>query len=196
MKQDYGHILNFWFGDLTDQTPLNNRNPIVRRWFNPTPEFDRDIKLRFEPLLSEAAHHKDGDNKSYFALVILFDQFPRNMYREDARCYQYDHRALTLTQQVLSNRADKELHLFERLFLYMPLMHAENEATQELSVQYFEELFNEAGRVCPQNQSYYKSNLQYAKNYRGIIKQFGRFPQRNAILNRSSTAEERVFLQQ
>jgi uncharacterized protein (DUF924 family) len=192
---NYSSIFDFWFNDLTEQTPLNNKNPVVKRWFNSTPEFDRDIKSRFESLLPEALHQKAEDSKSCLALVILFDQFPRNMYRNDERCYQYDPLALEWTQKVLSNRRDKELKLFERLFLYMPLMHAEDVAIQDLSVKCFEELVEESRRVCAHNQPYYKSNLQYAKSHCAVIKQFGRFPHRNAILNRLLTAEEKAFLQ-
>ena len=128
------------------------------------------------------------------ALVILFDQFSRNLYRNTAKMYATDLLALDLTQRSIADGMDKNLQLIERLFLYTPLMHAEELGVQQLSLIFFGELVKDCERSWPKNIDYFKYTFDYAQRHFEIIKCFERFPHRNKILNRQSTVEEVDFL--
>ena len=192
-------ILRFWFGDLDDQTPLD-KNPLVKRWFTKNENFDREIFKRFKDILERAGKNEfqdwEQDAKGRLALVILFDQFPRNMYRNNPQMFTYDSLALNLTLRTMYKKIDQGLHLVERVFLYMPLQHAEDIEIQKLSLQRFESLVVQSEKMCPSNTPYYAYTLQYAKRHHDIIAEFGRFPHRNTILNRSSTEGEMDFLKE
>ena len=125
------------------------------------------------------------------ALVILLDQFTRSVFRGDGRAFSGDERAQQLVLQVIASKADQQLPYVGRVFLYMPLMHAETLALQNECVARFTQLVNDA---LPSLKERLQDNLDFARKHEEIIAQFGHFPYRNVALGRSSTAEEKVFL--
>ncbi len=190
-------ILDFWFAGLTPETPLSQKIPIVKKWFNGGDEFDDLIRQKFESLLREANPSLlQGvfSPQERLAKIIVLDQFSRNIYRHTPQMYAFDPLALKLSLEGLEKSEDHQLKLFERIFFYMPLMHAEDLQWQELSVKSFESLFKLSKEQVPHSAAYFASNLHYALEHRETVRKFGRFPQRNKILKRVSTPEELVFL--
>lgn len=168
-------ILEFWFA------PGGEAN-----WFEATPEFDGQIDRRFGGLVEPAlAGVWDGwmeTAEGALALILLLDQFPRNLFRGTSRAYAGDPKARSITRLAVGRGFDRQRPLRERVFFYLPLGHSEDLADQEEAVLLASTLENEAF-------------LAHARHYRDVIARFGRFPHRNAILGRESTAEERLFLE-
>lgn len=191
-------ILGYWFGDLDDRALVEMQSPQVRRWHAKDPETDRDIAERF------GAHYEAwrrsqvglgiGSPRDRLALVILFDQFSRNMFRGTVAAYGTDDVALRLCLDGLTDQDDEVLPLIQRVFLYMPLMHAEDTGHQERTVQLFQRLVALAAERSPQSLGFFRMALGFASRHREIVERFGRFPHRNATLGRRSTAEEQEFL--
>ncbi len=179
-------VLDFWFGREGEPGYGEFREV----WFRKDPEFDQLIRSRFEPLYEEAAAGElDGwkeEARSCLALVILLDQFPRNMYRGDPRAYATDYKAQEIAEYAVERALDRELPPFQRGFLYMPFMHSENLEHQRRSVELFRGLEGVAGA----------DSARYAVGHMKIIERFGRFPHRNEILGRQTTPEEAEFLTQ
>jgi len=194
-------VLDFWFGR---EDPLSPRQFAARLhlWFggDDPPEVvaerDATIAQRFRPYIDEAAagalDHWAGSPNRLLALVLLLDQFPRHVFRGRARAYAQDHRAMTFTLHGLATGADAALTLAQRLFLYLPLQHAESAAMQEESIAAYRRLLADAP---DQHRELFQSVLQFAEQHREIIQRFGRFPHRNAALSRRSTPEELEFLE-
>jgi uncharacterized protein (DUF924 family) len=180
-----GEVLDFWFGQEGDPEYGQFRN----EWFRKDPEFDARVTRQFADLYEEAAAgNLDGwreEAESCLALVIVLDQFPRNMFRGDGRTHAEDDRALVASKYAIEHTLDRELRAFQRMFLYMPFMHSENVEDQGRSVELFERLAGEAGAP---------DVVSYAVAHRDIVVRFGRFPHRNEILGRKTTPEEAVFL--
>ena len=169
-------VLYFWFSDSTK--PL---------WFKKSDEFDLKIRRRFLDLYQQAAAGILNDwrkePRSILALIIVLDQFPRNMFRNLPQAFATDSQAVELTKYAVKNNYQKSLSPDEQAFLYMPLMHSENKEEQARCVRLFEELGKE-------------DNLKFAIKHQEIIDRFDRFPHRNKILGRKSTPEEERFLAQ
>ena len=167
-------VLSFWFANKT-------------RWWKKDPAFDDQIRKRFAPLLSSIANKEHEEWKATprgtLAYVIVLDQFSRNMFRDTPGMFSNDEQALETAKEAIDKGFDQQLSHEERGFLYMPLMHSEVLTDQERCVQLFDTLGN-------------ADSLDYAIRHRDIIKRFGRFPHRNGMLGRSSTAEEVEFLKQ
>jgi uncharacterized protein (DUF924 family) len=166
-------------------------------WWKKDPAFDDDIRDRFEPAHTLAARGAlDGwkaTPRGRLALVILLDQFSRNMYRGTPRAFAQDARACECTLEAIVEGDEQGLGIMERSFLYMPLMHAEDVDLQHKSVAAFERLC----RAAPETlRKAVEQTLDYAKKHAEIVERFGRFPHRNTILGRSSTPEEVTFLTQ
>ena len=191
-------IFHFWFHSLTDATPIDKKFSPAKLWFNGGRAFDEEIRQKFltDFLKAKAGEFKDWESsaRGRLALVIIFDQFSRNMFRGTPQAFETDALALELSQRSINDGKDKELMLIERVFLYMPFMHCESLAVQEQGIRCFESLVEESKTKAARNTSYFEYNLTYARQHRGIIAQFNRFPHRNAVLNRSSTSEETAFL--
>ncbi len=191
-------ILNFWFEGITDETPIDKNGNPFKKWFAKDTKFDAEIHARFADDLVRAqnGHYRSWDKTSdgRLALVILFDQFSRNLHRGTPKMFENDPYALNLSLRSIKEGMDKQLFLIYRIFLYMPLMHSEEREDQEISLKYFAGLINESKQKKSSNASYYEYTLGYAKQHHAIIERFGRFPHRNAILGRVSTPEEVVFL--
>jgi uncharacterized protein (DUF924 family) len=124
------------------------------------------------------------------ALILLFDQVPRNIYRGTPRAWAYDSRALALSFEGIQLAADQALEPMERVFFYLPLEHAESLEAQDASVKAFTRLAAEAPAELRGSLDY---NRQYAEGHREVIRKFGRFPYRNAALGRESTAAEKEW---
>jgi uncharacterized protein (DUF924 family) len=179
---DFERRLRFWFGD--ESSEIRQRR-------------DATIRTRFAGLLERAAAGElaawaDGPRRR-LSLIILFDQFPRHVYRGTARAFAYDEHALALTLSGMQSAADAALNVVERIFFYLPLQHAEAPEVQEESVAAYRRLLSEAPEAL---RAQFESAARSAQNHRAIIEQFGRFPHRNEILGRTSTAAEVAWLQQ
>ena len=186
-------VLDFWLGDgMARGWPSKDMN---KRWFQGGAKLDQDIKTRFgadvEQAIGGALKHWESQAESRLALIILLDQFSRNVFRATAQAFAGDARARSMTLQALAASEDLQLPWVARVFLYMPLMHAEDAALQQESVQRFSQLRDEApAKLKP----HIEGSLKFAHEHQQIIARFGRFPYRNAVLNRSSTPEEETFL--
>lgn len=185
MPSSAGDVLDFWFGREGDPEYGQFRE----EWFRKDPEFDAGVTRQFADLYERAASGElDGwreEAEGCLALVIVLDQFPRNMFRGDGRTHAMDERALETSTYAVEHALDRELAAFQRMFLYMPYMHSENAEDQRRSVELFERLANEAGGP---------DVVSYAVGHREIVDRFGRFPHRNEILGRDTTPEEAEFL--
>jgi uncharacterized protein (DUF924 family) len=170
-------VLDFWF------------SPRVRpKWFVRSDELDREIRGTFGELHARAASGAlDGwgaTSRGALALVILLDQFPRNMFRGTPEAFASDAKAREVANAALDAGHEHDLTQEERLFLYLPLEHSEDLADQERCVELM--------RALDETPMW----LDYAVRHRDVIARFGRFPHRNAVLGRESTAEECEFLMQ
>jgi uncharacterized protein (DUF924 family) len=169
-------VLRFWFGELRPA-----------QWFKADAVLDAEIARRFENVHRVLASRVPDDwratGRDILAAVIVLDQFPRNMFRETPRAFATDAVALAIAEEAVERRLDEALTTEERKFLYLPFEHAEDRSTQARSVALFEALGE-------------PSAVDYARRHRDIIERFGRFPHRNAILGRASTADELEFLKE
>jgi uncharacterized protein (DUF924 family) len=187
-------VLNFWLGDATlHGWPTDDRQAL---WFGGGVALDRQIRDRFGPLVDAALQGDllewETPLTSRLALVILLDQFSRNVHRGSARAFAGDGRAQKLVLQTLAIAQDNDLPVAGRVFLYMPLMHAESVALQHECVARFSALIQHSP---PDMARHLQGNLAAAQQHLAIIEQFGRFPHRNAALGRTSTPAEEAFLQ-
>jgi uncharacterized protein (DUF924 family) len=194
----YQDIMKFWFQGITPETPLSSKIPIVKLWFNSDADFDARVRSNFfvlfqDSVISSIVQGADSPEER-LGKIICFDQFPRNIFRTTPMMFNFDHVALNFALEGLEKKEHLKLRLYERIFFYMPLMHAEDLKVQERSVELFEELAEEAKKSAKHSSSYYASNLKYAREHCDVIKTFGRFPYRNEVLNRKSSPEEIKFL--
>lgn len=188
-------IYEYWFEGIDDQTPIVKKRTPYMKWFRSTRTMDQEMRDSFGHLLTEGPPEADaGSVREALCRIILCDQLARNIFRGTPRAYAFDGRARELSRELIASGRHTGYLLIERSFIYMPLTHAEVPAEQELSVRWSRELAALAEQRCPHNSAFYAGNLNYALKYRDIIKRFGRFPQRNAVLGRTSTAEEEEFL--
>lgn len=172
----YEQILHFWFNELSPE-----------QWWVKDEKLDREIERRFAALHAQAARCELFDwrmaAKGRLAEIIILDQFSRNIFRDTPQAFAQDSLALALAQEALAVAADKALSPVECSFLYLPFMHSESPAIHKIAVT----LFSAPGL---------EYNLDFEHKHQQIIDRFGRYPHRNKILGRESTAEEIEFLQQ
>jgi len=182
-------ILDFWFEGVDDSVRADKSVNPFRKWFNSTPALDAEMKLRFEADLLKAAggEYQDWETspEGALALILLFDQFSRNIYRNTLKMYAFDGLAQELAQKVLEKGWDQKLPLIRRMFIYMPFHHAEDPAMQSISVECFQKLVGESERLYPESTPYHQYNLQYAQKHKVVLEKDGRFVHRDKILNRS-----------
>lgn len=186
-------ILEFWFADAAESADaLRRRNAV---WFGTDREFDHEVRQRFETTLeladTGACDHWRDDPRSLLALILLFDQVPRNIHRGTARAFAYDEKALELSLNGIESGSDRDLTLLQRVFFYMPLQHVESLELQKRSVELNAALAGEASEIL---REFLNRSLEHAIHHRDMIAQFGRFPHRNAVLGRESSETERAFL--
>jgi uncharacterized protein (DUF924 family) len=186
-------ILTYWFGDLPNAEHYPEEKSKI--WFRGGEEVDQEIRSRFGELVEAAGNHQldkwKETPRGRLALILLVDQFTRNIYRSTPKAFAFDSIARELTIEGLDEGADQKLFPIERTFFYLPLEHAENLEIQELSLVKFHELANSVPLALSET---FKSFAHYAKLHQNIIEKFGRFPHRNVILERESTPEEIEFL--
>ncbi len=186
-------VLDFWFGPPGRASEVAARQ--TRLWFGKSPENDRAVAERFAVTLAAAtAGELDpwaATPRGRLALVIVLDQFPHHIHRDRPEAFATDPQALAHSLAALDAGEDAQLAPVERVFLYLPLEHAESPAMQERSVALFETLAHEA---AADERALFDNFLDYARRHRDVVARFGRFPHRNAILGRPSTPEEVEFL--
>lgn len=186
-------ILEFWFGSNANDAETAKKQSSL--WWTKKVSVDRDIKERFEPLVKSATAGQllDWSNsaRGQLALIIVTDQFPRNMYRNTPMSFEFDSVALALCKGGLKDRNDRKLRPIERAFFYMPLEHSEDKTDQQESVALFKTLKD---AVPAEQRQPFASFSRFAVQHCHIVERFGRFPHRNAILGRTSTSEEVEFL--
>jgi len=179
-------VLEFWF-DPSHQ----------KHWFAVDPGFDAAIRAQFADRFADATQgrleHWASTPQGWLALLIVLDQFSRNLYRHDPRAWAQDLLAQRLAVWGIGESYDRQLPPMQRVFAYMPLEHAEDIALQRRCVALFEALYH---GVPPSSRHLYTDFLDYARKHQAVIERFGRFPHRNAMLGRTSTAEERTYLPQ
>ena len=167
-------LLDFWYSER-----------ISARWFASTPALDDEIRARFEGLWQRGRAGQlatwEASPEGALALAIVLDQLPLNMFRGQPGAFSTEQQAVTVTKAAIQNGFAALLPQERVAFLFMPLMHSENLADQDLSV----ECFRGAGL---------ENNVRFAEHHRGIVRRFGRFPHRNALLGRVSTPEELAYL--
>ena len=190
MTEEINTILDFWFGPLDEAGFAGpDRHEL---WFKKSATTDATLRERFGEQVEQAlAGELDAwaeSDRGLVALVLLLEQFTRNIYRDSPRAFAGDARALPLAQQCIARGHHQRLPAIHQVFLFMPLEHAEDPDLQEECVELFGELAAVTGSGEVQR------SLQYAVAHRDVIRQFGRFPHRNAVLDRESTAEELEYL--
>ncbi len=188
-------IHEFWFGtDPDDQSVAAGKSSL---WWSKNSEVDTEIARRFADLIDLAAagglSDWEASPQGLLALILLTDQFPRNAYRQTARSFVYDAHARRWCHQAIRRGIPAQLRPVERVFLLLPLEHAENLEDQERCVT---EMRAMAAAVPANFAATASGYVDYAIRHRDIIARFGRFPHRNAILGRRSTPEEIAFLQE
>lgn len=191
-------VLTFWFG-LGDR--LQDADTIAARqaplWWQKNPDTDAAIRARFGHWTQAAAQGEldewETTPHGALALVLLTDQFPRNMHRGTPDAFAFDEHARRWCRQALARGADQSLAPLERVFLYLPLEHSENLDDQRQAVRLFSAL---TPQVPPQQHAAFAGYEDYARQHHDVIARFGRYPHRNAVLGRASTAEETAFLAQ
>ena len=155
------------------------------RWYTKDAAFDADVQRQFLGLWQQAAAGElsawEATDNGALALVIILDQFPRNMFRDDAKAFSTDPQALAVAARAIARGADARIEPVLLEFLYMPFMHSEQMCDQQRCV----ELFRNTGNT---------DNIGYAQDHAEIVRRFGRFPHRNRILGRTTTPEEQAFL--
>jgi uncharacterized protein (DUF924 family) len=172
---DYKDILQFWFSE-----------GVVKLWFNSTPEFDHELREKYETVYRDALTGKYDSwmqaATGCLALIILFDQIPLNIYRGQKQSFATEARAREVASHAILQSFDQQLNDAQKAFMYMPFMHSESLEDQKRAVELFEN-------------ANLKNNLRFAHHHRSIIERFGRFPHRNRILGRESTEAELEYLQ-
>ena len=177
-------ILDFWFGRPGTAEYGTTRD----FWFRKDPALDATLRARFAAAIETALAGGFSDWTSprrALACIVLLDQLTRNVFRDTPRAFAGDAAALRLARELADRGDDRSLIAVERWFAYMPFVHAESVAAQERAVELFRRLRDETGLAEP---------LQWAEKHAAVVRRFGRFPHRNAILGRASTAEELAFL--
>ena len=176
MAETYQGVLDFWFKEIDPA-----------QWWTKDQDFDTLIRQRFNELHRQAIDCELAPWRACvegrLAEIIVLDQFSRNIFRDQAQSFTYDKLALALAQETVSLGLDLQLGQNHRSFLYMPYMHSESKSIHEQAELLFSGLGNE-------------NNLDFERKHKIIIDRFGRYPHRNLILERASTAEEIEFLAQ
>lgn len=195
MKETAESIINFWFGSSHDDAQAASQQNQL--WWGKDEQVDAQIRTRFESTTEALAKGELDDwaqsAHGVLAMVLLVDQFPRNMYRGTPNAFAFDPLALRWSLHALERGMDNHLSPIERVFLYLPFEHSEVLDDQNRSVLLFEQLQQQVPQAL---QETFAGFVDYARRHQEVIRRFGHFPHRNQILGRPSTAEEIAFLQQ
>jgi len=186
-------ILSFWFKEQELSAPKIDRRMDI--WFGEDPIFDHEVKKEFGDDVEMASagnlDHWANEPHGRLALILLLDQFRRNIYRNTPEAYAKDTMALKLCVKGAMEKKDKGLTPIQRVFFYMPLQHAESRKVQKKSVELYERL---AQTVSPTHRETFETVAQFAGLHADIVERFGRFPHRNKQLQRQNTPEEDQYL--
>ncbi len=186
-------ILAFWFKEQELTAPQIDRRMDI--WFGEDPVFDAEVKQQFANDVERASEgkldHWAAEPLGRLALILLIDQFRRNIYRGTVEAFAKDKLALKLCVEGAIEKKDKGLTPIQKVFFYMPLQHAESAKVQAKAVALYNRL---AESVSPTFQETFLVCAQFAELHRDIIDQFGRFPHRNKLLGRANTPEEDEYL--
>lgn len=189
-RDSFQAILQFWFGEPGSEAASYNQRRKV--WFGKQPEFDALICQQFQAVYKQAVvgelENWQQTPQGCLALIIVLDQFPRNMFRGTPQAFAADFQALRSAQFAIEQGFDHQLVPIQRIFMYLPFEHSEDLVQQQRSVELFHQLSTEAPELADVH--------DYALRHQAVIQKFGRFPHRNVILGRESTAAELAFLQQ
>ena len=190
---EYEEVLSFWFGDDLDD-PGSVRTA-SKRWFQKNRHFDAEIRSRFgtypDAVMAGQLDEWLTDDQGLLGLILVLDQFPRNMYRNTPKSFAYDNAALRHALKALDRNLHQRLHPLQTVFLYLPLEHSEDIQMQERCVSGLQVLEQERGGIWREKISGF---LRYAIAHHEVIEKFGRFPHRNEMLGRDSTPAEKEFL--
>ncbi len=183
----YQDVLDFWFGPPDSE----GYGKPVKAWFIKKQAFDQEIRERFGQTLQQACHGELDDWQdrplSCLALVIVLDQFSRNLFRKQPQSFAQDSQALAIAKRAIAQGFDQQVLPVQRVFFYLPFEHSETIHDQEKCLELFASL---------EKEPHCESFIDYAQKHYDVIEKFGRFPHRNAILGRTSTAAEEEFLEQ
>lgn len=186
-------ILSFWFKEQALSAPQIDRR--MDTWFGEDAVFDHELEKEFASDIEQACEgeldHWADDPRGRLALILLIDQFRRNIHRNTADAFSKDKLALKLCVEGAMEKKDKGLTPIQKVFFYMPLQHTESARVQAKSVELFTRL---AESVSPTYQETFLTIAQFAELHKDIIDQFGRFPHRNKLLGRENTPEEDEYL--
>ena len=184
---NFEKVLTFWFGEREHPEYGKPR----QEWFQKNPAFDQEIRNNFLTDYQLAAQDKLDEwqevSRSCLALILLLDQFTRNLFRGQPQAFATDPKALNVAKYAIKQKYDQQMIPVERWFIYLPFEHSENLADQSQAVELMSQLKNDPDSA---------SSIEYAIRHFEVIKRFGRFPHRNVILGRESTPEEVEFLKQ
>jgi uncharacterized protein (DUF924 family) len=186
-------VLSFWFEEKELSAPrIDGRMDV---WFGEDPMFDHEIEKEFSDEIERASEgkldHWAKEPRGRLALILLLDQFRRNVFRSTAEAFSMDKAALKLCVEGAMEKKDRGLLPIERAFFYMPLQHAESRKIQQKSCEIYNKL---ADAVSPTYKETFSTIAQFAELHRDIIERFGRFPHRNVLLKRRNTPDEDEFL--
>lgn len=187
-------INDFWFGKIENDTVDDK---FRSQWFKKDAAFDKTIEKKFSDYMDVAfmgaLDRWTLNDQSFAALIIMLDQFPRNIFRNSFKAFHFDKKALTLSLQAIEAKTYLKVPTAMGYFMLMPTMHSESVEAQDIGLAAFKDL----KANCPEHsQGMISSAIDYAEKHREIIVRFGRFPHRNALLERESTIEELDFLKE
>ena len=195
MNEQINQIFEFWFGTETDELQIIAKQSGL--WWGKDANTDDSIKNKFGAIYQSAVDEALKDwlksARGQLALIILLDQFSRVIYRDTADAFAQDRKALRIVLEGINSNVDLDLRPIERVFYYMPMEHSEDIEIQSQCVRYYQKL---VGAVPDITKNEFQGYLQFAEKHRVIIERFNRFPHRNKVLNRISSAEEQEFLTQ
>ncbi|WP_416897599.1 MAG: DUF924 family protein [Minwuia sp.] len=174
---EIARVLSFWFGELSGRDYWDRNDALDQR-------IREDFMDLYEKAASGALDHWQETPEGALALVIVLDQFPRNMFREDPRAWATDRKALAVAERAIERGLDRQIPVEKCHFLYMPFEHSEDLAVQTRSLDLFKRLELD------------ENTYSYVVRHHEIIERFGRFPHRNAVLGRETTPEEAEFLKE
>jgi uncharacterized protein (DUF924 family) len=193
MPADFEPLLRFWFGPLKNGLASNEQRKL---WFSPDKDFDARCADEFLPFLKQVKSgeldHWLASARGQLAFILLTDQLPRNIFRGTREAFAYDPLALTTARKGVIAGSDRQLELDEQSFFYMPFEHSENLSDQHMAVGLFTYLRDSSPKSV---RDITGNTLRFAQQHRDIILEFGRFPHRNAVLGRESTAGELKFIE-
>ena len=195
-------IIAFWFGSdvKSDEAAQVVAARQAALWWGKDAATDQIIKTRFEETLLAASNnaldHWAETAEGLLALILLLDQFSRNIYRGTNKAFAFDELAQQCCHLGLAQGFDQALTPLQRVFFYLPLEHAEDIDDQEHALQLFRALAKQAGKDAPESKTTFDEYALFCQRHHAVIARFGRFPHRNAILGRDSSAEEIAFLKE